>query len=171
MRSLARTHARPLSWIAFALICAMFVGAIVFGWLARDVEQNSSGGGWDGPGAAFALIVLVFVFPAVGMVITARRPENPIGWLLLAIGGLWSLDWLCSTYSSYGLVLHHGARGATVAAALDNALWAPSIGLMGTFLVLLFPDGRLPGRAGDGSPGSPASRSRRQVAILLPPAR
>ncbi len=145
MRALARTHARPLSWMAFALICAMFLGAAVFGWLARDVEDSGSGQGWGGPGASIALIVMVFVFPAVGVVITARRPENPIGWLLLGIGGLWSLDWLCSAYSSYGLLLHDGTRGASVAAALDNALWVPAIGLMGTFLVLLFPDGHLPG--------------------------
>ena len=34
--------------------------------------------------------------------------------------------------------------GAAYAAAVTEAAWVPAIGLMGTFLVLLFPDGRLP---------------------------
>ena len=36
-------------------------------------------------------------FPAVGVVLATRRPENPIGWLLLAI----SLCWGISNMSAY----------------------------------------------------------------------
>jgi hypothetical protein len=35
----------------------------------------------------FSLAVLVFVI--VGAVVAARRPRNPIGWILIAEGLLW----------------------------------------------------------------------------------
>jgi len=47
----------------------------------------------------------------------------------------------------YALVSQPGSLpGAKIAAWLAEWTWVPSVGLIGTFLVLLFPDGRLPSR-------------------------
>jgi len=48
-------------------------------------------------------------------------------------------------YADYTIKLHHAGPADTVSAALSAALWLPAIGLTGTFLILLFPDGHLPG--------------------------
>jgi hypothetical protein len=86
----------------------------------------------------------VFPFPVTGILITTRRPENRIGWLLLAIGVGWGLTNV-SSYSDYAILLHHSLPGAAALGAIGGSTWVIPIGLTGTFLILLFPDGRLPG--------------------------
>ncbi len=94
-------------------------------------------------GALFGLVQLAF--PAAGLVLALRRPQLPIGWLLLGIGVAWGLAGGTS-YADYGLRLHPGSLpAAAVVAAVAAPMWAPAIGLTCTFLILLFPDGRLPG--------------------------
>src|SRR5207247_7994691 len=91
-----------------------------------------------------AYLVAVFTYPAAGWLLAARRPENPIGWLLLAIGVSWGVG-ATGTYADYTVKLHHDLAGGALVAALTNAFWLPAIGITGTFLILLFPDGHLPG--------------------------
>jgi hypothetical protein len=65
--------------------------------------------------------------------------------LLQATGLVWGLGFLADSYATYGLVTQPGSLpGAAVVAALNEGTWAPAIGLMGTFLILLYPDGHLP---------------------------
>ena len=47
-------------------------------------------GGWGAGLSVGNLLggVLFLVFPLVGVLIAARRPRNPIGWILLAEDGL-----------------------------------------------------------------------------------
>ncbi len=84
------------------------------------------------------------VFSAVGTLVASRRPRNAIGWLLLAIGLVGALTAFSSGYAMYGLIAHPGALPATTAVI---ALGLPgsfvSFMLVGTFLLLLFPDGHL----------------------------
>ena len=92
-------------------------------------------------------IVLVLAgFPVTGVLILRSQPRNRIGWLVMTIALAWSLfGALADTYARFGLLVRPGSLPGPEAAALMNALvWVPGIGLMGTFLLLLFPDGRLP---------------------------
>lgn len=96
----------------------------------------------------YLLLFAFFTFPIVGIFVTNREPRNAVGWILLAIGFVWSLtgttyNGLLSLYEAYGLRLGT-LPGGDVVLALDSGLWVPAVGLMGTFLLLLFPDGRLP---------------------------
>src|ERR671927_1251653 len=55
---------------------------------------------------------------------------------------------LTSDYGTYGLL---GARPGSVPfpaaiGSLGEWMWAPALGLLGTYVFLLFPDGRLPSR-------------------------
>jgi hypothetical protein len=129
---------------AFAFCIALFTFSVAFGLLSSDAKQSGS---WSGGGVwvALALVVAIITYPAAGWLIAARRPENPIGWLLLAIGASWGAG-ATSTYSDYTLKLHHDLPGGALVAVVGAAFWMPAIGMTGTFLLLLFPDGHLPGR-------------------------
>ena len=90
--------------------------------------------------------VLIFgMFPVIGYVLAARRPENSIGWLMLGLGVFFALG---SIVSSLGLYLLHSDRrdAALPFLAFDSPSWVPIVVLPVTFLLLLFPDGHLPSR-------------------------
>jgi hypothetical protein len=127
------------------LIVVLYGAGVWFGWQTRS-HADTSGWGLDTFAVSVGFVATTFVFPLVGVLIATRRPGNLIAWLLLGVGAVWGLDSLLSTYAVYGLDLHQGsARLAVRAASVDNFLWVIAIGLMGTFLPLYFPDGRLPG--------------------------
>jgi len=95
------------------------------------------------PGAVQSLVLIT---PLVsGILIARRQPNNPIAWILLGIGAVLALGAIAEPYSTYGIVQHPGSLPAAgVVTAVSQALWVPAIGLTGTYLILLFPDGRLP---------------------------
>jgi len=87
----------------------------------------------------------VLSFPFVGALIVHRQARNRIGWVLLAIGGAFVPFALLDAYAAYGLELEPGSLPRPdLALALAAPGWIPFIVLSGTFLILLFPDGRLP---------------------------
>ena len=90
--------------------------------------------------------MLPFVaFATVGALVASRRPENPIGWILCAVG-LSNLLWaFASKYAIYALLTRQvSLPGAEVMAWLGMG-WIATLGwgLMATFLPLLFPAGKL----------------------------
>ncbi len=127
--------------VVFAACVALFLFSVAFGLLSTDAHQSGS---WSGGGiwTALAIIVAIITYPAAGWLVAARRPDNPIGWLLLAIGFSWGLT-ATSTYADYTLKLHNDLPGGALVAAVGSAFWLPAIGITGTFLLLLFPDGHL----------------------------
>jgi hypothetical protein len=132
-----------LPWTLAAVTLVLFVVGNILGWVTHDPQ---TAGGWGGGGSAAlaAVSVALFSFSVVGALIASRLPENAIGWLLIAVGLLWATDSALEGYARYGLMLHPGSLpGAEYPDALDNWLWIASIGIMGTFLFQLFPDGRV----------------------------
>jgi hypothetical protein len=89
---------------------------------------------------------LFLVFPVVGTMIASRRPRSPIGWILLADGLLWNLSGMMDYYTDYGTARPGSLPFVVGLATINNWLWVPAAGLLGTFAFLLFPDGRLPSR-------------------------
>jgi MFS family permease len=138
--------ARRVAWAVFAVALGLLLADVALAWQTRNIDAQSGLGGSAGNaalGLAFALVMLAF--PIAGILIASRRPETPIGWLLLAIGVGWGIA--NESYSDYGLLLHPGSLpGAALIGIVGSVMWAPTIGLTGTYLLLLFPDGRLPGR-------------------------
>jgi hypothetical protein len=130
-----------LAGISFAMYAAGFVFAYLTLGVADPVEQASSGG-FGG-----LLVYLPFLaFPIVGALIASRRPKNPIGWICLVSGLFWMSFAQDDASNAYEL-----ARTGTVASsvtldALLQATWTLPVGLLGIYMVLLFPDGRLPSR-------------------------
>jgi hypothetical protein len=93
-----------------------------------------------------ALIGAVIGIPctAVGMVVTRRQRENPLGWLFLVIGVCLFLSTIGQDYAVLAYRLGHRLPFGPVALVLDE-IWGPSLFLF-TVVILLFPDGRLPSR-------------------------
>ena len=86
-------------------------------------------------------------YATIGLVLTLRRPANPIGWLYAASGLLWSLTipfepWL----DQLGRDHRPLALAARLAVVAGEIIWAPAIACGITLPLLLLPDGRLRSR-------------------------
>jgi hypothetical protein len=95
--------------------------------------------------ATWALVpAIVAGFSIVGVLIASRRPRNPIGWLFCGIGVAGSLMSLSRGYAEFWL---DGQAASTTlgetAIWYSDVSWAPVMLPAATFLLLLFPDGRL----------------------------
>lgn len=135
----ARISSR-LAWVMFGFVALFFVGSLVFSALSTTAPNRSS---WDLEGHLLFLAMLSF--PVVGVLIASRQPGNAIGWILLGTGLAWQIGAFVDGYAGYGLKTHPGSLPyPELLLALFSWWWVPAVGLMGTFLILLFPDGRLP---------------------------
>ncbi|MBA3628441.1 MAG: hypothetical protein H0W55_02010 [Actinobacteria bacterium] len=127
--------AAPLAWS----LCGVYFLLLGFGLVVGlGATPTFSPVGLDVPVWSMALLGLAFLaFSVMGALVAARHPGNAVGWLLLAIG------------LSGGLTL---ALIAYVATALPARRWAEWISTWIStgpftqivFVLLLFPDGRLP---------------------------
>jgi hypothetical protein len=139
MRARTRTVLAWSLWLATFCCCA--AGLVVTLAVTRPL---SLGGLADG--AAFALS-FPLGYATIGLVLSLRRPANPIGWLYAASGLTWSLaipgdpwvDQLLRDHRPLPLV-------AQLAALVGEFNWVPAIALGITLPALLVPDGRLRSR-------------------------
>ncbi|MGH3146317.1 MAG: hypothetical protein ACRDTR_11005, partial [Rubrobacter sp.] len=137
---MSRRAAGWLAWSACFLSLALTLLSLVF--LVLNLSHP------DVPVYSFWIENVLFSvgFSTVGAVIVPRMPPgNRIGWLFCAIGFLWAVAHLAAEYSIYALLVAPGSLPAGEAVSWFFS-WPPflALGLM-LFLVLLFPDGRLPG--------------------------
>ena len=90
------------------------------------------------------LWAIVLVFSGVGALIASRHPGNAIGWLFLGSGVSAGVAALAGSYADYWVDARDGPALLGKTAALYGDLsWIPWILVPSTFLLLLFPDGRL----------------------------
>jgi hypothetical protein len=95
-------------------------------------------------GSDLFLWAIVLVFSAVGALIASRHPGNAIGWLFLGAGVSAGVAALAGSYADYWVEARVGSALLGKTAALYGDLsWIPWILVPSTFLLLLFPDGRL----------------------------
>jgi hypothetical protein len=135
-----------LAWSLAGLSVVMFAVSSVLDALTRSAQSS---GGWFNLGAVGNTLsfVLFLAFPIVGALIASKRPHNPIGWILLADGLLWMLLAVTDSYFVYGVARPGSVPYPVAIGTMGNQwLWVPAVGLLGIYLVLLFPDGKLPSR-------------------------
>jgi hypothetical protein len=137
-----------LAWLAWSVagVCVfMLVVGLTLSVLDRSAEAPA---GWVTVGFVRDMLTyaLLLTFALVGALIASRRPGNLVGWICLADGLLWMLLGLSETYAVYRTDMPGLAPLEVGAAWLSNWLWAPALGLFATYLLLLFPNGRLPSR-------------------------
>ena len=134
-----------LAWLLGLLSVALISSAVVLFFLNRPTRLAEDASTWGTANVSFILAAPALAFGLVGALVASRRPGNPIGWISLAVGLCLALSGVASEYAIYALLSQPGSLpGAKLAAWLGEWIWVPSVGLMGTFLVLLFPNGRLP---------------------------
>jgi hypothetical protein len=130
-----RTAAR-LAWGMAALCLTGTLTGLVLTALSGALE-------WQLTRFAAALTPLV-AFPVVGALIASRQPRNPVGWQLLAVGGLLTLGLPSDAYARYTLATAPGSLpGGLVVAFVGGLAFAPTSWILLTLLPLYFPTGRL----------------------------
>jgi hypothetical protein len=115
---------------------AMFLASVVLHVLAHSSQEVTSAGDTI---SELLIFVSFLAFPIVGALIASRHPKNPVGWICLVIGLFWTLIFLGDSIPGSGPY-------PVTTDALTQAIWIPPVGLLGIYLILLFPDGKLPSR-------------------------
>jgi two-component system NarL family sensor kinase len=85
--------------------------------------------------------VSAIIFSITGVLIASRHPKNAIGWLFELVGLLSALILLANAY--YGVSQITPLPGENFFLWLQTWVWIPTIFISLSFLLLLFPDGRL----------------------------
>jgi hypothetical protein len=131
---MTQRSAARLAWGLFALFLGAGVGGLV-------LQSLNGSGTLDDQ----ILAVSFATIGGVGGLIASRVPNNAIGWILLVVATLPALGFVSEEYARYALVTQPGSLpGARAIVWLSTWAWIPSVGFLGTFLLLLFPNGRLP---------------------------
>jgi hypothetical protein len=131
-------HVAP--WLAWGLCtsCITLAGLVVAFSIANHRLFLST----EGPTPN---VVLTITFPLVGALVATRQPHNPLGWIFCTIGLSQALVGFTNEYAVYALWTAPGSLPAgSFMAWLTSWIWGPGTGLLLTYLLLLFPDGRLP---------------------------
>jgi hypothetical protein len=131
---------RAVSWTLAGLTALVLAMALTL--LGLDASRITAGKLGFEVVAALATVL----YAGTGYLIMIRRPGNAIGALLALVGLLLATELLTEQYPLYGLVTAPGSLpAARLVGWLSVAVSVLTVYLL-LFLVLLFPDGRLPSR-------------------------
>ena len=136
---------RAASWLAWSLVILSVV--LLVGGIALDQITRSSAPGrlYYGPVDAVFYLATVLTFSVVGAIIASRQPRNAIGWIFCGVGLVMGINSLAGGYAEYRLSGDYGPWSlAETAAWFASWSWTILVYLPTSFLLLLFPDGRLP---------------------------
>jgi hypothetical protein len=141
---MSRRTAAWFVWALWALCVAFITVAHVLDFLTppRYADEDSS----VLLDALFWALSVIYV--TVGTLIAARRPENPIGWILFGTGFIGiSFGIFAQNYAVYALMVRGGALpGWEFMAWVSDWMSLPLFVLATVLLLLLFPAGRLQSR-------------------------
>jgi hypothetical protein len=94
--------------------------------------------------SGLSLLVFVVASALVGAVVASRQPRNPVGWFFVVSATCWAVNEATGRYAVYGLVIEPGSLPlAHLMAWPSTWMWEPAFVLIGLFVPLYFPDGRL----------------------------
>ena len=133
---------RLASWAIFIVTLALSLAGVALMLLNRDTAGTPDSFGYR---EIEPTVTLAFAY--VGLLLTLKLPKNAVGWLFCTVGVLGALNNLSIAYAIYSVLTEPGSLpAATLAAWSRNWLWIPLVGLSEVYLLLLFPDGRIPPR-------------------------
>jgi hypothetical protein len=145
-----------LAWALCGLTVAVALGSLIL----AIADPNTAGPAHASPSGPTArdtpagdyvpyaaLTAIVFsTFAVVSAVVAARRPRNPVGWLIGAGAFLWALAVLAnSVYWHIAFGRPHAPAAADYVAWLGNWTFLPAFLLLLGLVPLLFPTGAPPG--------------------------
>jgi hypothetical protein len=146
---MSRRAAAWIAWSLWALTVAFLVLPMLLNLLIPSMSITKAVGltNIPEPVAAVVFAALILSLSTVGVLIASRQPQNLIGRIMIVAGFALAAYFLTGSYVELSVALPQGRLPATQWAA-----WVASwVGIVGfaptvTFLLLLFPDGRLPSR-------------------------
>jgi hypothetical protein len=123
-----------LAWVLAGTVVVLSAAAVVLSALAGQLSVDITAG-----------VVIVLTFAGVGLVVALRQPGNRIGWIMV----VFTLVYVLGAAANYYAVLYYalGHRGLPLAplAVLLASVQTPSFAMI-PVVILLFPDGTVPGR-------------------------
>jgi signal transduction histidine kinase len=130
-----RTASR-LAWTIWGLSVALALGAETLSAMDRTVARAVENGVFVG---------IFMAMGAVGALVIGRQRRNAVGWILLTLSGTAGLAFFASEYANHGTFADPGSLpGMAWAWWVADFMWVGLLSLPTTFLLLLFPDGRVP---------------------------
>jgi hypothetical protein len=132
-----------LAWVMAWLVVLLYAAGVCANYLL----ERSAGLPSEHPVEDVVFLAGSGAFMVVGALLMAKRPTNPISWIMAAIGLMGAIFPTGGTYAAYVM----STRGQPDALAVIGAwtqtwYWYLLIALAFIYLPLLFPDGRLPSR-------------------------
>ena len=131
---------RTAAWLAW-FACALSLALTALSFLLIDLILSL-----DAPIFFYWLepTVVAVGYSVIGAIIASRLPNHPIGWICCAIGFIAAVESFSGEYAVYALVAHPDSlAGGEAMLWMSNWVWIFMFGLI-VFLLLLFPNGRLP---------------------------
>jgi len=139
---------RTVTWLAWslgALSVALLLGGIALSLVTRSTVPDLPFGGETEDGSVVADLVTLLTFSVVGAIIASRHPHNTIGWLFCSVGVTIGVNSFVGDYAEFWLASGFGMSSlGETAAWFSSWLWTLLVYVPTSFLLLLFPDGRLP---------------------------
>lgn len=134
-----------LAWTLVVLSLALLLGGIALSRVASSTVPDLRFGAESADGSVVADLVTLLTFSIVGAIIASRHPRNAIGWLFCSVGVTIGLNSFAGDYTEFWLATGFGTRSlGETAAWFASWLWILLIYVPTSFVLLLFPDGRLP---------------------------
>jgi signal transduction histidine kinase len=128
-------HSRA-PWVLFAVLMTLLVGTVGLSIANRGIAEDT----WFVPLA----VMMILGYSTVGAIVASRNPRNPIGWLMLGVGGVFVIGGFFDAYAIYAYLTHPGELPARLLAVwLINWIYAAMMTFL-PLLGLLFPTGRVP---------------------------
>jgi hypothetical protein len=139
---------RRAAWLAWSLVVlsvALLVAGIAFSRAASSTAPDLPFGGETADVSVVANLLTLLTFSVVGAIIASLHPRNAIGWLFCSVGVTVGLNSFAGDYAEYWLAggTSMSSLGET-AAWFSSWLWILLTYVPTSFVLLLFPDGRLP---------------------------
>jgi hypothetical protein len=133
-----------LAWLVWALCVMLLVVTALLDHYTPPLPEK----GVLNIYAFFAVPILVYA--TVGALVASRRPKNPVGWILCAIGFVFGVQSFATAYADYALLVRPGSWlpfAAYVASISQSMIGLAALALAATLLIMLFPDGRVSDRS------------------------
>jgi signal transduction histidine kinase len=140
VRATTQATERPARWpwAIWAVVVAGLVPTMLLSLRAGSFSED--------PYFIPIAVMLILGYATVGAIVLSRSRNNPIGWLLLAVGTTFVIVGLSDEYLQFVEATGRVSdRMVPFVALVTSILWAPMLAIV-ALIVLLFPTGRVPGR-------------------------
>ncbi len=137
---------RHISVVPVAVVVAFGAGLMIGTLILIGLAWSEPVSPFSPSRARDAVVAVAFLaYSLIGALIVLRRPENRVGWVFLASGLTLQLALFAYWYAVYGLLARPGTLPISELMAWTSQ-WTliVGLGLAFTFLLLVFPTGRLP---------------------------